>query len=203
MPALYLAQMNPEGRALYLKLPHPRHLFFLQLIPPISTSLWSVSLEHTLLRLPDLRAASDSQPERPHRLPREQQPMTLPGSDQRLFRHKHTHLPPDSVPESPVSDRGTPATRTDTPARASDLRRMLAEPSGSRSRRHLCGCRTPSVHGEACPADGTHSSATCATQRTRWPGGAASRRAASWSRILGTKVVAQFGRWAGGAWWAG
>ena len=58
MPALYLVQMNPEGRALYLKLPHPRHLFLLQLIPPISTSFWSVGLEHTLLRLPDLRAAT-------------------------------------------------------------------------------------------------------------------------------------------------
>ena len=57
MPALYLVQMNPEGRALYLKLPHPRHLFLLQLIPPISTSFWSVGLQHTLLRLPDLRAA--------------------------------------------------------------------------------------------------------------------------------------------------
>lgn len=56
MPALYLVQMNPEGRALYLKLPHPRHLFLLQLIPPISTSLWSVGLEHSLLRLPDLPA---------------------------------------------------------------------------------------------------------------------------------------------------
>ena len=56
MPALYLAQMNPEGRALYLKLPHPRHLFLLQLIPPVSTSLRSMGLEHTLLRLPDLLA---------------------------------------------------------------------------------------------------------------------------------------------------
>ena len=56
MPALYLVQMNPEGRALYLKLPHPWHLFLLQLIPPISTSLWSVGLEHSLLRLPDLPA---------------------------------------------------------------------------------------------------------------------------------------------------
>ena len=56
MPALYLVQMNPEGRALYLKLPHPRHLFLLQLIPPVSTSLRSVGLEHSLLRLPDLPA---------------------------------------------------------------------------------------------------------------------------------------------------
>ena len=56
MPALYLVQMNPEGRALYLKLPHPPHLFLLQLIPPVSTSLRSVGLEHSLLRLPDLPA---------------------------------------------------------------------------------------------------------------------------------------------------
>ena len=56
MPTLYLVQMNPEGRALYLKLPHPRHLFLLQLIPPVSTSLRSVGLEHSLLRLPDLPA---------------------------------------------------------------------------------------------------------------------------------------------------
>ena len=60
MPALYLVQMNPEGRALYLKLPHPRHLFLLQLIPPVSTSLWSVGLEHSLLQLPDLPQAIHS-----------------------------------------------------------------------------------------------------------------------------------------------
>ena len=110
MPALYLVQMNPEGRALYLKLPHPRHLFFLQLIPPISTSFWSVSLEHTLLRLPDLRAASDSQPERPHRLPREQQPMTLPGSDQQLFRHKHTHIRLPDLPKRFTARTPSPPT---------------------------------------------------------------------------------------------
>ena len=62
MPALYLVQMNPEGRALYLKLPHPRHLFLLQLIPPISTSFWSVGLEHSLLRLPDLPAHTTPSP---------------------------------------------------------------------------------------------------------------------------------------------
>ena len=46
-----------------------------------------------------------------------------------------------------------------------DRWRMPAEPSGSRSRRRIRGCPAPSRHGEICPADGTHSPATCATQR--------------------------------------
>ena len=46
-----------------------------------------------------------------------------------------------------------------------DRWRMPAEPSGSRSRRRIRGCPAPSRHGEICPANGTHSPATCATQR--------------------------------------
>ena len=93
MPALYLVQMNPEGRALYLKLPHPRHLFLLQLIPPISTSLWSVGLEHSLLRLPDLpgpqaihsqNALTARRESSSHRHP--------PGSDQQLYHHQRSVL---------------------------------------------------------------------------------------------------------------
>ena len=168
MPALYLVQMNPEGRALYLKLPHPRHLFFLQLIPPISTSFWSVGLEHTLLRLPDLRAASDSQPDRPHR-----------RRESSSHRHPPALISSSTTTSAPVSRRRAPPSRLSatearrhharTPSESvrcgGDRWRMPAEPSGSRSRRRIRGCPAPSRHGEICPANGTHSPATCATQR--------------------------------------
>ena len=171
MPALYLVQMNPEGRALYLKLPHPRHLFLLQLIPPISTSLWSVGLEHSLLRLPDLPRAG---PQAIH----SQNALTA-RRESSSHRHPPALISSSTTTSAPVSRRRAPPSRLSatearrhharTPSESvrcgGDRWRMPAEPSGSRSRRRIRGCPAPSRHGEICPADGTHSPATCATQR--------------------------------------
>jgi len=131
MPALYLVQMNPEGRALYLKLPHPRHLFLLQLIPPVSTSLWSVGLEHSLLRLPDLPARKRFTARTPSPPAARAAVTDTPGSDQQLYHHQRTRLPPESAAESPVSDRGTPASRTDTQRERKMWRRQMEDAGGA------------------------------------------------------------------------
>ena len=95
----------------------------------------------------------------------------------------HQHPPAlissSTTTSAPVSRRRAPPSRLSatearrhharTPSESircgGDRWRMPAEPSGSRSRRRIRGCPAPSRHGEICPADGTHSPATCATQR--------------------------------------
>ena len=65
------------------------------------------------------------------RPPREQQSPTPPGSDQQLYHHQRTRLPSESAAESPVSDRGTPASRTDTQRERKMWRRQLEDAGGA------------------------------------------------------------------------
>ena len=60
----------------------------------------------------------------------EQSP-TPPSSDQQLYHHQRTRLPPESAAESPVSDRGTPASRTDTQRERKMWRRQMEDAGGA------------------------------------------------------------------------